>query len=149
MAATQPATQQNCIIVHHSPPLIHSLLLPTTHADGDLQHWVMTQHAVLGLCGVVALANHIQHEIHVSKVPIIAEMHACLDGSGNDSFRLRPIISKAPTTWKPVPRSKDQRSNVDYLGEVYKRAQLGAGIKKYGWTRMFRAGAAARAGSKG
>jgi hypothetical protein len=109
----------------------------------------MMQHAVWRLCGVVALADHIHHEILDGMVPIIAEMHEYLDGSGDDSFRLRPIISKAPTTWKPVPRSKDQRSNVDYLGETYKHAQQGAGIKKHGWTRMFRTGATARAHSKG
>ena len=51
------------------------------HAGGDLQHWVMTQHAALDLCGVVALANHLVHEIYDNKVPIIAEMHAHLDGS--------------------------------------------------------------------
>ena len=119
------------------------------HADGALQHWVMTQHAVLELCGVVALANLIQHEIHVSKVPIIAEMRAHLEGSGDDSYRLRPIISKAPTTWKPLPRSREQKSNVAYLAYIYKLALLLAGIYKYGVTRLFRTGAAVGAASLG
>ncbi len=117
------------------------------HAGGDLQHWVMMQHAVPGLCGVVALANHIQHEMHVSKVPIIAEMHAHLDGSGDDSYRLRPIISKAPTTWKPVARSREQHSNVTYLAGTFKGALQRAGVHKLGVTRLFRRGAAVRAAS--
>jgi hypothetical protein len=117
------------------------------HASGDLQHWVMMQHAVLGLCGVVALANLIQHEIHKSRVPIIAELHAHLDSSGDASYRLRPIISKAPSTWKPVPRSREQHSNVTYLAGTFKGALQRAGIHKSGVTRLFRTGAAVRAGS--
>jgi hypothetical protein len=64
------------------------------------------------VCGVVALANLAKDEIHVSKVSIIAELRAHVDGSGDDSYRLRPIISAAPTTWKPfhAARSRDATS---------------------------------------
>jgi hypothetical protein len=119
------------------------------HADGNLQHWVMMQHADLDLCGVVALANHAHHEIHESKVPIIAEMQRHLDGTGDDSYRLRPIISATPTTWKPDPRSREQGRNVAYLASTFGRALQSEGIRKSGVTRLFRTGAAVRAAAMG
>ncbi len=78
------------------------LLAP--HADGALQHWVMMQHAVLDLCGVVALANLVQHEIHRSKVPIIAELRT-LTALATSATGGGPSSQKHPPHGNPTSRT--------------------------------------------